>query len=401
MLFCRGAKKTGGIFEAGAKAIAVVGFERSADMSATVMTDSEWEDVTDSEEENKPVTLKKNRWYKPSRHRAKGKDSTPAVRAHTALPKHSHSQKMCAVIGSRVRVIGLVSATQHNGRLGCFDSVLESGRLKIVLEQVEGHLSSAGAQAGSAGELSLKRENVEVVCSLCGLDSDSPVGMIRCAVCGIAAWCSQKCKIADCKDGKHKVECAAACDDEKDAHDLDMTDGERETILKLHRLHDEENWRAEVAMKDEALAIVQAIWQTREGCRVALDVYADLGTAFRLLGQFDEAIECEEEVLRLCAQTGDKAAKSRALSNAGMCYSLKGKLALALSRFQLCLEVAQERGDRHAQGRAYGNIGVVLSKMSNFKEAADMHRKALCLARELGDFVAEGRALNNLGGIGA
>ena len=90
--------------------------------------------------------------------------------------------ELCAVIGSRVRIRGLLSATHHNGRLGCFDSVLASGRLKIVLEKDEDPAAPARAQAGRAGELSLKRENIEVVCSLCGLDSDNPVGMLRACV---------------------------------------------------------------------------------------------------------------------------------------------------------------------------------------------------------------------------
>ena len=63
--------------------------------------------------------------------------------------------------------------------------------------------------------------------------------MLRCSVCGIAAWCSQECKIADCTDGKHRVECckedeSALDDDEEDAHDLDLTVGEWHIIHKLH-----------------------------------------------------------------------------------------------------------------------------------------------------------------------
>lgn len=59
-------------------------------------------------------------------------------------------------------------------------------------------------------------------------------------------------------------------------------------------------------MEKEVLSVARAICHTRAGRKVAQDVYADLGTAFRVLVQFDKVIEMEEQVLLMTAQTGDK-----------------------------------------------------------------------------------------------
>jgi hypothetical protein len=113
----------------------------------------------------------------------------------------------------------------------------------------------------------------------------------------------------------------------------------QKVILKLQRLHDAEDYKGEVAMKNQALAVVGAIAptlgvyiHTKEGRKVAQDVYADLGAAFRELGQLDKMIDMEEELLLMTAQTGDKDAESRTLAHVGMAYSMTGQHALALSK---------------------------------------------------------------------
>jgi len=302
------------------------------------------------------------------------------------------------VIGCRVQLVGLVRGSQHNGKKAQFKSVLKSGRVIIALE------SDDGATAAVA-ELSLKRENIEVVCTWCGLASANR----RSSTCGVAAWCDSQCHARGYDS--HKQDCAKICaggavedsdSDDKNGSAADLlNNADSRTLRRLLDLHDARDWTRCVKMEQEMLAIVSRIPDTRSGCHLVENIYDDLASAYRVLDLHSKAIEIDQLQFKVAIESGDLASQRRTLANMGMAYSAKGQLVLSLSTLQQFLSVAQQRGDRAAECRAFGNLGVVYGHSNDFKKAADVHQKALRRARELGDLVAEGKSLSNLGTLGA
>ena len=124
---------------------------------------------------------------------------------------------------------------------------------------------------------------------------------------------------------------------------------------------------------------------------------ANLGAAYHSLGNFKRAIECQEQHLSIAKEVGDRAGEGKAYANLGNSYHTLGNFKGAIGYHEQDLSIAKEVGDRAGERRANANLGNAYHSLGNFKRAIEYHEQDLSIAKEVGDRAGEGRANGNLG----
>ncbi|KAH7959204.1 hypothetical protein HPB49_009173 [Dermacentor silvarum] len=115
------------------------------------------------------------------------------------------------------------------------------------------------------------------------------------------------------------------------------------------------------------------------------------------MGDFESAVECHTEHLRLAKQLGNKVEEARAYSNLGSSHHYRRCFDQARSYHEQVLRIARELGDRVIEARAYAGLGHAARCMGDGQQARRWHEKQLDMALAARDKVAEGRACSNLG----
>jgi tetratricopeptide (TPR) repeat protein len=162
----------------------------------------------------------------------------------------------------------------------------------------------------------------------------------------------------------------------------------------------------------------------------------DLGTTYRSIGEYPNAINCYKEALKIAKKYRDRKNQSEVLSNLGVVYSDlgrsrkafnyhvrawltggdfvdpvgKGKLlgncgsthrrirpSGAIGFYEQALQIAQETKNRRDEGFYLGNLGKAYLDLSAFSKAINLLEQALEIAREIGDRESEGLSLGDLG----
>ena len=125
--------------------------------------------------------------------------------------------------------------------------------------------------------------------------------------------------------------------------------------------------------------------------------YANLGNAYRTLGNLEKAKEYHEKHLEIAKEVGDRSTEGGAYGNLGNAYQSVGNLGQAKECHEKDLKIAKEVGDRSGEGTAYGNLGNAYQSLGNFQKAIEYHEKDRKIAKKVGDRSGEERAYCNLG----
>eukprot|EP01012_Entosiphon_sulcatum_P039898 TRINITY_DN5335_c0_g1_i3.p1 TRINITY_DN5335_c0_g1~~TRINITY_DN5335_c0_g1_i3.p1 ORF type:complete len:790 (-),score=86.88 TRINITY_DN5335_c0_g1_i3:354-2723(-) len=121
------------------------------------------------------------------------------------------------------------------------------------------------------------------------------------------------------------------------------------------------------------------------------ELYSRLGSAYRLVGQLDHAIQAHQRALDLSVNE-----QARSYSGLGNAYFSQGNYKLALEFHLKHLHVEIEKGSATGQGTAYNNIACVQFVLGRFVAAIDFYQQYLRVCRDSDDWVGVGTALNNL-----
>ena len=136
-------------------------------------------------------------------------DPTNATKNHRHV---SHNCAYCGVCetsswtpGQPVRIIGLVNAPQHNGKIGQLGEFNEqkSRWCVVVVDNIDGNVTTS--------KLRLKKINIELLTAKGKATKKKPEDegqcptLSICTSCRVARYCSPKCQKADWK--RHKVDC--------------------------------------------------------------------------------------------------------------------------------------------------------------------------------------------------
>ncbi|KAM7309662.1 tetratricopeptide repeat protein 28 [Ixodes scapularis] len=123
----------------------------------------------------------------------------------------------------------------------------------------------------------------------------------------------------------------------------------------------------------------------------------NVGAVYLAMGDFDSAVDCHTEHLRLAKQLGNKVEEARAYSNLGSSHHYRRSFEQARTFHEHVLRLARELGDRVIEARAYAGLGHAARCMGDSQQARRWHEKQLDMALAARDKVAEGRACSNLG----
>jgi len=150
-----------------------------------------------------------------------------------------------------------------------------------------------------------------------------------------------------------------------------------------------------IELHEQSLAIVREL-DDRQG---EGQVLGNLGIAYTMLGEVQRAIELYEQDLALVRELGDRRGEGIALGNLGIAYKNLGDIQRAIELQEQNLAIAREVGDRHGEGRALGNLATAYVILGDMQRASELYEQDLAISRELGDRRGESVTLNNLAGI--
>jgi tetratricopeptide (TPR) repeat protein len=122
-----------------------------------------------------------------------------------------------------------------------------------------------------------------------------------------------------------------------------------------------------------------------------------LGIAYRLLGNYQQAIEFNQQHLQITREISDRRGEGSAYGNLGNTYLALGQVSLAIEFHEQHLQITKEIGDLNGEGIAYGNLGNAYHALGQFQRAVELYQQNLHIARKIGDRDTQSSALSNLG----
>jgi tetratricopeptide (TPR) repeat protein len=122
-----------------------------------------------------------------------------------------------------------------------------------------------------------------------------------------------------------------------------------------------------------------------------------LGNVYDSLGQYQTAIEHQQQSLAIAKEIGDRRGEGTCLGNLGLTYRSLEQYQTAIEHQQQWLAIAREIGDRSGEANSLGGLGNVYFSLRQYQPAIECHQQSLAIAREIGDHSVEANALFNSG----
>ncbi|XP_069921857.1 tetratricopeptide repeat protein 28 isoform X6 [Oryctolagus cuniculus] len=148
-----------------------------------------------------------------------------------------------------------------------------------------------------------------------------------------------------------------------------------------------------VQCHEQHLKIAKDLGNKREEARA----YSNLGSAYHYRRNFDKAMSYHNYVLELAQELVEKAIEMRAYAGLGHAARCMQDLERAKQYHEQQLSIAEDLKDRAAEGRASSNLGIIHQMKGDYDTALKLHKTHLCIAQELSDYAAQGRAYGNMG----
>lgn len=168
--------------------------------------------------------------------------------------------------------------------------------------------------------------------------------------------------------------------DSRDPNNVEFANEIKEVLLKA------------IMYYRKTLQLVESKDRAAEG-----RTYGNLGNTYYFLGQFDSAIECHLQRLRIAKEYGDRPAERRAYSNLGNAHIFQGKFNEATEFYLKAMNVASMLGDKAIEAQSYYSLGNAYTLLQDYSVAIDFHLRHLQIAQVLEDRVGEARAYWSLG----
>jgi tetratricopeptide (TPR) repeat protein len=148
----------------------------------------------------------------------------------------------------------------------------------------------------------------------------------------------------------------------------------------------------------QAIALCEAVLGKVDGKQKG-QALNHLGLAYDGRGDFEKAIGCYVQSLKISQEIGDRVGEGASLNNIGQVYTTWGEYGTALHYLEQSLEISQEIGDRAGIGSTLSNIGEIHKARGSFEIALRFFEQGLKIQQEIGEREGEGAMLNNIGQI--
>lgn len=145
----------------------------------------------------------------------------------------------------------------------------------------------------------------------------------------------------------------------------------------------------------EAAARADQIGEASGARLVVARARSSQGSAFRALGQYDQATAALEDSIRLFGAAGDPG--SMPLLSLGSLQAEQGDLSRAQKTFADALQVNQQIGNRRGEAIALTDLGHVQLDRGELETARTYYVRAIAIQREIEDTRNAGSSLSNLG----
>jgi tetratricopeptide (TPR) repeat protein len=158
---------------------------------------------------------------------------------------------------------------------------------------------------------------------------------------------------------------------------------------------------------EEALNVLQQSLEIQREIRVAESTKSDhsgeanslnnLGNVYYSLGKYEEALNFYQQSLAIQREIDDIQGEANSLGNLGNVHQSLGEYQKALKYNQQSLEIDRQIGDIQGEAQSLGNLGNVYYSLGEYQEALNFYQQSLEIQREIGDRNGEANSLNNLG----
>jgi tetratricopeptide (TPR) repeat protein len=122
-----------------------------------------------------------------------------------------------------------------------------------------------------------------------------------------------------------------------------------------------------------------------------------LGTANRVIGRYEEAIEYYDEALTLSRAAKDRFGEGDALHNMSIPYGLMGRHEKSAECSELALSIWRELKIKGSQINALNNLSIAQTFLGRYDQAIVYSEQSLALLRDVKNRTGMGNTLNTLG----
>eukprot|EP00930_Biecheleria_cincta_P101103 TRINITY_DN92738_c0_g1_i1.p1 TRINITY_DN92738_c0_g1~~TRINITY_DN92738_c0_g1_i1.p1 ORF type:complete len:408 (-),score=117.24 TRINITY_DN92738_c0_g1_i1:109-1332(-) len=110
-----------------------------------------------------------------------------------------------------------------------------------------------------------------------------------------------------------------------------------------------------------------------------------LGLSKHKTGNFETAIDLQQQYLDICKRNDDRVGESAARGALAHAYEATGNTQEAIKQLENLLSVASEAGELKAQAGACLNLGILYNSRQNHEKSVELLEQHFDLARQIGD----------------
>lgn len=148
--------------------------------------------------------------------------------------------------------------------------------------------------------------------------------------------------------------------------------------------------------QEQALKGYQQAYLESTSSRQAVAALVQIGDQHVAMGNYDKALQAQNEALHLAESLNDSSGRAHALRSTGLVYMRMGRFGEAIASLRKALSLFQQLHDRPERTRTWNLIGIAHAQKGELDKAIDAFVIGLADARHIGD-VATASFLGNLG----
>ena len=133
--------------------------------------------------------------------------------------------------------------------------------------------------------------------------------------------------------------------------------------------------------------------------RLHATALSDLGNAYMLLEEPEEALEKYKQALDLLRSNGTPAEIIKSVYDAVAACDKLERYEKALEYYEIAQRITEERRDSSKIAKVLIDMGIMLEKLKRYTEAHNLYYKALDMSKRIADSVAMPNALNGIASI--